>query len=210
MYIRALFLHFMTLYQKARAVDHLFSKLDKEVQKFSSSTHLHCLLGCGRCCTKPDIDATILEFLPMAMHYYLSGRGEEMLQKLKVAGSTCHVFVLTNSDMGTGFCSEYAYRGLTFRLFGFSARRDKNGSLQLYTCREMKQNQPQEFAEATASVNESVKVAVVSDYYRKLANIDAGLCSESYPMNIAVTKALEYVMHYYAYRRPPRKLPKAI
>lgn len=198
----------MTLYQKAKAVDRLFVQLDGDLKKFSATTKLHCLVGCGRCCTKPDIEATILEFLPMAMNYYLMGQGDEMLSRLKNSDSICHVYTVTNKEMGTGFCGDYARRGLVCRLFGFSARRAKNDVMQLYTCSSIKATQPEEFARTTADINQSVKVPVVSDYYQKLTNIDPDLTRTFYPVNVATVKALELVMHYYAYRRPPRNLRK--
>lgn len=198
----------MTIYQKAKAVDRLFGQLDGELKKFSATTKLHCLVGCGRCCSKPDIDATILELLPLALNYYISGKAEEMLHLLKNSDSTCHVYTVTNGEMGAGFCSDYAHRALVCRLFGFSARRAKNDQLQLYTCSSIKNTQPEEFAKTTATINQAGKVPVVSDYYQKLTNIDPDLTRSFYPINVATVKALELVMHYYAYRRPPRHFRK--
>jgi hypothetical protein len=54
----------MSLEEKVNLVKAVFEKLDKEIAAFQSWSGLHCKFGCGKCCTKPDIEATILEFLP--------------------------------------------------------------------------------------------------------------------------------------------------
>jgi uncharacterized protein len=43
-------------------------------------------------------------------------------------------------------------------------------------------------------------IPMMSDYYSRLIQIDPSL-STLYPINEAAVKALEVVMHYYAYRR---------
>ena len=41
---------------------------------------------------------------------------------------------------------------------------------------------------------------LMSNYYFQLRCIDPGLSQEFYPINTAIKKALEVVLHYYAYR----------
>ncbi len=199
----------MTLNQKVKKVTELFDLLDKDLKQFATTTKLHCLVGCGKCCTKPDIEATVLEFLPLAMHYYMNGQAEIMLEKLKAPNSTCHVFVPTNLALGLGSCGNYNYRGLICRLFGMSAAKSRANDLQLYTCVNIKNTQPEEFARTVEQIKITRNVPMVTDYYQRLSSIDFLLASQYYPINEATRKAIEYVLNYYVYRRPPRGMAKA-
>jgi hypothetical protein len=48
----------MSIEIKVAAVEHLFSLLDVEINTFQKETKLHCNMGCGKCCTKLDIEAS--------------------------------------------------------------------------------------------------------------------------------------------------------
>lgn len=195
----------MTLYQKARNVEKLFAQLDREIQKFSENTGMTCLSGCGFCCSKPNAEATVLEFLPFAMQAYLHGTAEAAWEMLSGRSEKlCHLFQFTPEAPHSGHCSSYAQRGLTCRLFGYSARVARDERLQLYTCNIFKTQKPEEYAAAVAFIQKRKQVPQVSDFYRKLRNIDAELGSSMYPINEAQKKALELVLHYYSYRKPPR------
>ena len=112
--------------EKVNAVESVFRKLDEEIAQFQANTTLHCKAGCGKCCFKPDIEATILEFLPFALHLYQEGKAEVWHEKLKT--STADVCMILNpAQGGTGLCFDYNYRGLICRLFGYSARTTKYG-----------------------------------------------------------------------------------
>lgn len=195
----------MTLYQKALSVSRLFVQLDKDIKKFTDKTTLSCISGCGFCCTKPNVKATVLEFLPYAMHSYLMGEAERVYELISERESmVCHLFSFKENDNKAGQCTLYAQRGMTCRLFGFSARRAKADQLQLYTCDLIKGQKPQDFAKAVAYIQHKKQVPVVSDYYQKLRNIDATLASEMLPINEAQLKAIALVLQYYFYRKPPR------
>ena len=66
----------------------VFDQLDKEIATFQSWSGLHCAWGCGKCCFKPDIEATILEFLPFALHLKSQHQAEEWLENLKNSDSS--------------------------------------------------------------------------------------------------------------------------
>ena len=191
----------MTLYQKVRSVEKLFNELDARISDFQEKSGLHCLAGCGKCCYKPDIEATVLEFLPLAYHYYKSGIADLMYEKLKLKNlGICHVFVQGTCDTNQGRCSEYVHRGLVCRLFGFSARKNKEGINQLYTCRLIKEDQKEIFIHTSEEINSAVDVPMVKDYYQHLAAIDPGLGMEYYLINEAAWRAIGVVKGYYSYR----------
>ncbi len=189
-----------TLPQKVNAVRKVFAKLDKEIEAVQKSSGLHCLAGCGECCKKADIEATPLEFLPLALQLYDEGRAEIALAEIaEKKDSLCYVFRPHVTNFG-GLCNEYPNRGLICRLFGFTARRNKEGASELVTCKLIKKEQSVAFDSLVAELKEGKKIPVMSDYYSRISSIDHNLVS-FYPINEAMTKAIETVLHYYSYRR---------
>lgn len=195
-----------TLPEKVNAVKRVYKRLDKEILNLQKDSGIHCLSGCGECCKKNDIEATPIEFLPLALQLYDEGRAESVLQEINANNSSiCHVFRPHVTHFG-GLCNEYPNRGLICRLFGFTARRNKEGNNELVTCRFIKEQQAEEYEQLVAEIKAGKKVPVMSDYYSRIAAIDHNLI-QFYPINTAITEAIETVLHYYAYRkrRVPRK-----
>ena len=201
----------MSIIRKVRFVERLFGHLDQEIKTFNSHANLFCESGCGKCCTKPDIDASPLEFLPWSFNLYLQGKASEVLEKVKNdSNSICHIFSplsLTASSQGT--CSDYLYRGLTCILFGYGATTDKLGKLRLATCKIIKEGQKENYNKATQAISEGLFVPIFSDYYMKLAQIDFRLGNTIVPINKALIMAIEEVLQYYAYRPCPKGTPNA-
>ncbi len=189
----------MQLEQLAGQVSTLFDKLDAEISQFQSSTSLHCAFGCGKCCFKADIEATILEFLPFALHAFHAGKAEEWLQRLESSQTTI-CLILEPTSREAGLCSEYKHRGLICRLFGYSARTNKHGIKELVTCQVIKSEQSHAFGEAENKIAAGLAVPVLSQYYMQLTAIDSSLSLDFYPINVALRKALETVLQHYAYR----------
>jgi Fe-S-cluster containining protein len=196
-----------TLTGKVRAVQRVYTKLDREISKVQLESGMHCLSGCGECCKKPDIDATPLEFLPLALKLYDDGKAESFLEELQNnTSSTCHVFRPYVTNFG-GLCNEYPYRGLICRLFGFTARRDKEGKPEIVTCKLIKTHQEKEYQQAIDNIKNGKRIPIMSEFYTRLASIDPSL-AQFYPINKAMEVAVETVLHYYAYRkrRKPNKM----
>lgn len=189
----------MTLPEKIVAVQEVFDQLEKEVADFKSATGLHCAPGCGKCCFKPDIEATVLEFLPFAHYLYKEKKAREWLKRLKTNLSPV-CMILEPGRSGAGLCSSYAHRGLICRLFGYSARRDKLSRPQLVTCRVIKTEQKEQYEAAVAQIDKGLAVPVMTNYYMRLYGIDMDLSRELYPINTAIRKAIEAVLTYYSYR----------
>lgn len=192
----------MGIYLKVKAVERVFDALEKEIKLFQQESQLSCLPSCGKCCSKADIEATILEFLPFAYHLYKEQRALECLDKLENHNSP--VCVLLNPFLGQnekGFCSVYKHRGLICRLFGFSARTDKNGNKNLVTCALIKGEQPAAYDIASAQVfSGEMRIPLMNNYAMMLYAIDAQLASNYYPINEAIRLAIETVLSYYSYR----------
>src|SRR4051812_248182 len=99
----------MSMEEKISAIESVFKKLDEAIASFQSSSALHCKMGCGKCCFKPDIEATILEFLPFAYYLYKNDLAIEWLEKVKQDDSSI-CLILNPAQNGAGLCSEYPYR----------------------------------------------------------------------------------------------------
>lgn len=180
-------------------VEELFQQLDTSIQEFQQVTTLHCGFGCGKCCFKPDIEATILEFLPFALHLYREGKAVEWHERL-LTNSDSICLILNPTSKSAGLCSEYKHRGLICRLFGYSARTNKHGEKELVTCSVIKTEQTSAFEEAERKIASGIPVPVMNQFYMQLTAIDSELSREFFPINVAIRKAIEEVMHYYAYR----------
>src|SRR6187401_3288188 len=151
----------MQLEEKVNAVNRVFEELDQQISNFQSATTLHCKWGCGKCCFKPDIEATILEFLPFAFHLHQEGKAEEWLDKLNNSDSSiCHI--LNPTQASAGLCSEYAHRGLICRLFGYSARTNKYGKKELVTCQIIKTEQSTAYEQSVEKIENGLEVPVMN------------------------------------------------
>lgn len=189
----------MTMEEKIKEVESVFNKLDQEIASFQSWSGLHCKFGCGKCCFKPDIEATILEFLPFAYYLHKENKAFNWLEKLKSDDSEiCQILNPTQS--GAGLCSEYTHRGLICRLFGYSARTNKYAERELVTCQIIKTEQAENYQQSVRGIAEGKQVPMMNQYYMQLHAIDIDLTRDFYPINTAIRKALETVLHYYAYR----------
>lgn len=193
----------VTLLQKVQSVESLFNRLDKEILQFQSKSGIHCIAGCGKCCNKPDIEATVLEFLPLGHFFYKNGLADEKLSQLSVETSPiCQLFTLQVLGKHGGMCNDYPHRGLICRLFGFSSGRNKYGNRTLITCKPIKNELPAKYKNALALMDQGGEMPSWSRYYQDLQDIDYNLSTEFYPINKAIKLAIEYVLQYYFYNKP--------
>lgn len=193
----------MSLERKVQLVENLFHQLEQESALFEQKSGLSCVSGCGRCCSHPTIEASPLEFLPWAFHLFLVGEAEKTLKNLsETQSSTCFIYK-SLSIIGQGRCSDYKYRGLICRLFGFAANTDKYGILRLATCKIIKEGQTENFNSTSEAITKGLNVPVFTEYYMQLNQIDFHLGNLILPVNKALKMALEEVLQYYAYRPFP-------
>lgn len=190
----------MLLIEKVRAVEGVFQGLDEAILGFQNWSSLHCKFGCGKCCSKPDIEATVLEFLPFAYYLYKQNKAYAWLENLQSMTNSEICLVWNPTQAGAGLCSEYVHRGLICRLFGYSARINKYGAKELITCQIIKTEQNDNYELANEKISHDGTVPVMSHYYMQLHAIDHEMARNFYPINLAIQKALETVLHYYAYR----------
>ena len=186
----------MTLAEKVNSVEEVFQALDDDLTSFKTQSGLHCKSGCGKCCQKADINATVLEFLPLAYHSFKQNTSAELYEK--ASSHEDELCVMLDGARTSGMCLDYKYRGMVCRIFGFTARINRLGLKDLITCRIIKTEQEENYNKTINGATDGIPLA--QSYYRRLMNIDDELSRTQYPINVAIKKAIEEVMHYYAYR----------
>ena len=191
----------MSIRRKVRSVEIIFKDLEKKIEIFKGETQLHCVTGCGFCCKKPDVEATVIEFLPLAFHYFQNNQVEEIYSSLKENPRSICVAFREGREKDAGFCTQYPYRGLICRLFGFSARKNKYGEPEYTTCKKIKETQSAKFIQTYLSVKAGAKIPFFGQYYLQLLKVDHEVAQTFYPINIAILKAIEMIWAYYSYRK---------
>jgi Fe-S-cluster containining protein len=124
----------------------------------------------------------------------------EWLEKIKTKPDAELCVILNPLSNGAGMCSEYSHRGLICRLFGYSARTNKYGKKELVTCQIIKSEQSVQYKEASDAIEGEGSVPLMSNYYMQLHGIDYTLAQQFLPINEAIKRAIETILHYYAYR----------
>ena len=191
----------MSIRRKVRSVEVIFKDLEQQIESFKKDTQLHCVAGCGFCCKKPDIEATVIEFLPLAFHYFMNNQAQEKLAQLKANPTPVCILFQEGHQKDAGFCTMYPHRGLICRLFGFSARKNKYGEPEFSTCKKIKETQPEKYIDAYLKVKNGVNVPFMGQYYLRMLKVDFKEAQNFYPVNIAIQKAIELVLAYYSYRK---------
>lgn len=177
-------------------VSSLYQMMSDTFSNYQKSTGLTCFNGCGKCCLNPEVEATPLEMLPMAMDFYDRGIAEVMLEKLQTEKPIhCPLYIRYSLDGNFGGCGEYTHRPTICRVFGASARIGKNGR-EMSTCKKIRENRPHEYQEAKLAINEA---PLMGEWARKVSALSYELGKEMMPISIALTKSLELVLNYYYY-----------
>jgi Fe-S-cluster containining protein len=196
----------MKLYQTVNKVEKLFIILGKDLNRFQDSSKLGCLPGCGLCCHKADIEASVLELLPFAYHLFKKNKAAAFYEKLLPGMNEpiCVLLAPVLTEHAQGFCTDYKNRPLICRLFGFSAMLNKSHKPVLVTCKIIKANDPVNYENAEISIENGGYVPLISNYFSQLRNIDPDLGTKMLTINLAIVKAIEVVLNYYSYRRKPK------
>ena len=186
----------MYLTKKIKAVEKAFRQLGAHISRFKKESNLNCVANCGACCSKPDIEATVMEFLPAAYFLYLTGEYNVVLNTIAAKQDNACIFYMPFAR--GGYCSNYQYRGLVCRLFGFSVSTDKQGAPVLVTCKPIKSSTD------INKIKHTLRHAPeMSAYYLKLFGIDPKLTTHYFPINQAIKKALDMVLMHFQYTKKP-------
>ena len=173
----------------------LYEDVDRQAEEFSLQTGLKCKEGCGACCLNPDIETTVAEVLPLAVHLWSKGVALKQLESIqsKAAKSICDFYEASPLDPCKGRCSIYTYRPGLCRLFGFAAHRDKQGKRLLLTCRVIKNSQPEACQRTQEELDQGLKAPLLTSHACAVSNIDPCHGQKLLPINQAVQEALQKV-----------------
>ena len=180
----------------ARAVGAVYRRLDRRIAGFRRAAGLTCPRGCGECCLSPEVEATVLEMLPLALRLQRERRLEQTLAGLGPAEPPRPCVFYSPRPLGAfgGRCSVYPFRPLLCRLFGFSAMTDPQGRPQLVLCRRLREADPAGAREAAAgAASGRLTVPLMSVWSLAMYRLDPGLGTQALPINAALRQALERV-----------------
>lgn len=185
----------MRVLELAEKVLDLFRELDEAIEIFKSNTGIRCRPGCFQCCTSHKVEATVLEFLPLALCVSESEPSIWPLDGLKDIPPWPCIFL--RRDLQEGGCSIYKNRGLVCRLFGMSFTILKTGKPELLGCKYVKEL----YRKFSEEKGQPSGLPISSHYALRLIGIDLELGSRYYPINTAIQKAFEMVGFYLPYKK---------
>ncbi len=188
--------------RKVKFLFKLYQKLDHHIRMFQKTSGLKCREGCGQCCESPKVTTSILELLPVAFHLWQNNQAQAWLDEVrsKNTSGACVFYKPDIQKPGLGRCSIYYFRPLICRLFGFSAKSDKQGKKQLLTCPIIKERYSKTIAELENDSTQEKFIPKTTDYTMHMQGIDPAL-SQELPINEAILKALEKVGLTYQYQK---------
>lgn len=187
----------LNLYQKIQKIESLQAEADKATSEFKKKYNIDCLEHCSKCCRYDDVNATPLEFLPLAWHFYKCGKLDEVYEKLSNnQDSRCIFSILEDGKWG---CTVYPSRGMICRLFGFASVVDKHGKPSFAACHTLKEANKEKIKEVCEKIISGGKTPIIADFYRKLQVLDFKLGDELVPINKAIKEACEVIYLHTAY-----------
>jgi Fe-S-cluster containining protein len=194
----------------AAAVRALYRRLDRRIASFRRASGLGCPPGCGECCLSPEVEATVLEMLPLALDLRCRGLLESTLARLGSGGEPprpCLFYSPAPLGAFGGHCSVYPWRPLLCRLFGFAAVAGPEGRPELAVCGRMRAALPDRARAAAAAVLAGrLRAPLMRDWSLAAYRLDPALGANPLPINSALKQALERVGLEQDLRgRPPRR-----
>lgn len=172
-----------------------YTQIDRVTDAFQEATQLHCPNGCGWCCESPNIEATVLEMLPLAIELFRRREAEVWLEQLRGQKETTSCLFYQRDPLipGNGRCQVYPWRPTICRLFGWSTVTNKLGQPELSACARHKAENPEVLASAQAAIANGLSAPNLTELSQQVANLDPELGRQRMPINQALLKALERV-----------------
>jgi uncharacterized protein len=186
------------------SIKEVYRNLDKHLGSIAAKTGMNCPKNCSTCCDKKDIEASPIEYYPLAELLYQTGKADEFLERLD-ANEGNRYCILYSPDEGLrkeGACEYYAYRGLICRMFGYGYRMNREMIPDLITCKTLKDSLP--FAITKAKHLGKIapdEMPIVSNYFMQLYSIEPDMAVKRFPVNDAIRAAIENLyFHFYTNR----------
>lgn len=170
----------------------VYRSLDAAVAEFAGQTGLACPRGCGHCCLSEEVEATVLECIPLAFELFRGQQAELILKRLEKIGDDgrCILYRADFTEAGLWGCSHYRYRAVVCRLFGFAGNRDREGVPRLAMCRIMKEEKGESVVPGT---DDGLLMPLFSEAGLRITALHPGLGALRLPINRALLEALQKV-----------------
>jgi uncharacterized protein len=177
-----------------------YRQMEAETVALGAETGLHCPPGCGRCCDNPNIEATPLEMLPMALALIRQGEVDYWLDQAD-SHNNCVFYQPDPAAPGNGRCLKYEWRPSLCRLFGYAAVQDKGGDPVLAACSWHEAIMPERLERVRAAIASGLPIPKFSDWQARIASLDPHWGYQHLPINQALRVALERVGLALAYQQ---------
>ena len=179
------------LEELAFKVVELYRDLDAAVAGFVSRSGLACPPGCSHCCLSEKVEATVLECLPLAFELFRTFQAELILKRLERCDNEnrCILYRSDYAETGLLGCTQYPYRAVVCRLFGFAGNRDRDGISRLALCRVMKETAAPNLIPMAFAARD-IPMPLFADAGLRITTLHPGLGTERLPINSALRQAL--------------------
>ena len=176
-------------------IDEVYRELDERTEEFRRASGFKCPEGCGKCCMTDNVEASVIEFLPLAAKLWEINEAEKWMEIIHLSPHkrTCVLFEHDAEKPGCGRCVFYEKRGLICRVFGYTASKDKYSVTKLVGCRVMKEAFPENFEKTRKAVSAGLYIPLVTVFAYRLMSIDQALGRRFMPINQAIMAAIESI-----------------
>lgn len=184
-------------------ISRIYLELDERIARFQSASGMRCATGCGACCQNKQVEATVLEALPLAAEICRRQEMENVLtaiaQREDQEDTTCVMYRPDNHIKGPmifghGACTCYDFRPLICRLFGFAARRNKRGDLELCACKIISRESPLAVETARTVLAQGLDLPVYQDSFMRIGASHPAIGYRRFSINQAVRGAIGYLV----------------
>ena len=185
----------------------IYEEADRKISEFQEAAGLKCPPGCGACCVCQEVEATVLEVLPLAHEVFSRQQADHLYSMIKAregkGDRLCILYRPDSQTPGNGECSYYRNRPLLCRLFGFAVRKNKAGDPELSPCKRLGGAFLRE-VQGKTGVHSGSGLPVYQEISMRLAALNPGMGFRRLPVNMAIKSALEEVYWRKEYRNPER------
>ena len=175
----------------------IYRRFDNMIARFQAATSMRCVGSCSFCCRNWWVEATVVEVLPLAHEIYTRGQEEAILSSIEekeASGDRVCAILLADPLPGTkGSCGYYEWRPLVCRLFGYAARRNRQGELEFCACRIIREANPSSVRRAEMAIRGGLRLPVYQEAFMQVASLDPSRGYRRVHINRAIKEALEYL-----------------
>ena len=191
----------MNIRKFSQELQEIYDEMGTRFSEHQKTSGLNCLEGCGKCCTNPELETSVLEMFPLALRMLDENKLEGWLDKLEnPTQDFCLMYEAHSLDGSKGRCGAYKERPSVCRMFGVAGHYDKHHEVTLSVCKLIREKYPELTQTWEAQASEEKTPMLVSWSYR-MAQIDPALIQGRMPINQAFKIALERIALYAQYQR---------